>query len=137
MSEADLRAVNQIPNGMVIKAGSTLLVRRSAEVREDVAEAIADNAQLSLGRQATAGASHRACRARTIPSPSWRAATRSRPAAWPNGTSCAESAALKPGQRVTVYLPARSRAAAAAVRTASAPGPAGRSKQKPVKVARD
>ena len=87
MSEADLRAVNQIPNGMVIKAGSTLLVRRSAQVREDVAEPVADNAQLSLGRQSCRCASSSAP-ARTTPWPAWRAATRSSPATWPSGTSC-------------------------------------------------
>jgi membrane-bound lytic murein transglycosylase D len=136
MTESDLRAVNQIPNGMVIKAGSTVLVRRSAQVREDVAEAIADNAQLTLGRQllqvrqiVRAGKNDNVA----------KLARRHKVAA----SSVAEwnkltpSSALKQGQRVTVYLPARSNAASSAVRSASTRATAARSKQKPVKVARD
>ena len=45
MGEAELRSINRIPAGVVIKAGSTLLVPRSAGVREDVAEQVADNAE--------------------------------------------------------------------------------------------
>lgn len=48
MSEADLRAVNNIPARMVIKAGSTLLVPRSAHMEQDVASKVADNGQVSL-----------------------------------------------------------------------------------------
>lgn len=135
MQEADLRAVNQIPNGMVIKAGSTVLVRRSAQVREDVAEAIADNAQLSLGRQQLQV--RRIVRAGSNDTVA-RLARRYKVAA----ANVAEwnrlplASALKPGQRITVYLPARSRAASSAVRTA-ARQPGSRSKQKPVKLARD
>jgi len=137
MAEADLRAVNQIPNGMVIKAGSTVLVRRSAQVREDVAEAIADNAQLSLGHQqlqvrqiVRAGKNDNVAKlARRYK------VTASSVAQWNKLT---ESSALKHGQRVTVFLPARAgaTATATAVRSASTRA-AARSKQKPVRVARD
>lgn len=48
MSEADLRSVNNIPPRMLIKAGSTLLVPRSANIENDVASRVADNAQVSL-----------------------------------------------------------------------------------------
>jgi membrane-bound lytic murein transglycosylase D len=48
MTEAELRAVNNIPARMLIRAGSTLLVRRAAGVNIDVALHIADNGQLSL-----------------------------------------------------------------------------------------
>jgi membrane-bound lytic murein transglycosylase D len=48
MSEADLRAINNVPPRMLIKAGSTLIVPRSARVREDVAAVVADTGQLSL-----------------------------------------------------------------------------------------
>ena len=48
MDEAQLRAVNNIPTGMLVKQGSTLLVPRSAQRTEDVAEHIADNAMLAL-----------------------------------------------------------------------------------------
>ena len=48
MSEVDLRAVNNIPPRMLIKAGSTLLVPRSGKIETDVAVNIADNAQMTL-----------------------------------------------------------------------------------------
>ncbi|MDM0045666.1 transglycosylase SLT domain-containing protein [Variovorax dokdonensis] len=48
MSETDLRAVNNIPPRMMIKAGSTLIVPRSARVKEDVAAVVADSGQLSF-----------------------------------------------------------------------------------------
>lgn len=50
MREAEVRDVNRIPPGMLVKAGSTLLVHRSAsgERARDVPEKLADNAQLSL-----------------------------------------------------------------------------------------
>lgn len=136
MTEADLRAVNQIPNGMVIKAGSTVLVRRSAQVREDVAEAIADNAQLSLGRQQLqVRRVVRAGKGDTVAKLARRYKVEaSNVADW---NKLPVSAALKQGQRIAIYLPARSRAATSAVRTASTRATATRSKQKPVKLARD
>jgi alkylation response protein AidB-like acyl-CoA dehydrogenase len=42
MSEARLREVNQIPDRMVVKVGSTLVVPRTAGSPESVAEHIAD-----------------------------------------------------------------------------------------------
>ena len=48
MDEVQLRAVNNIPKGMLVKAGSTLLVPRGAHRTEDVAEHIADHATLAL-----------------------------------------------------------------------------------------
>ena len=48
MSETDLRAVNNIPPRMLIKAGSTLLVPRSAHMENDVGSHVADTAQMSL-----------------------------------------------------------------------------------------
>jgi membrane-bound lytic murein transglycosylase D len=48
MNEADLRSVNTIPPRMLIKAGSTLIVPRSAKVQTDVAGHVADNGQLNL-----------------------------------------------------------------------------------------
>jgi membrane-bound lytic murein transglycosylase D len=136
MTEAALRAVNQIPNGMVIKAGSTVLVHRSPQVREDVAEAIADNAQLSLGRQQLqVRRIVRASKNDTVAKLARRHRIEASSVAEWNKLSV--SAALKQGQRITVYLPARSTAAKSAVRTASSRATATRSKQKPVKLARD
>jgi membrane-bound lytic murein transglycosylase D len=48
MSEAKLREVNRIPPRMLIKAGSTLLVPRTAKRDNDVTEHVADNAMLAF-----------------------------------------------------------------------------------------
>jgi membrane-bound lytic murein transglycosylase D len=48
MPEAQLRDVNRIPGGMLVKAGSTLLVPRDAHATEDVAEHVADHATMAL-----------------------------------------------------------------------------------------
>ncbi|MDM0057865.1 transglycosylase SLT domain-containing protein [Variovorax fucosicus] len=48
MSEVDLRAINNVPPRMLIKAGSTLIVPRSAKVQEDVAALVADTGHLSF-----------------------------------------------------------------------------------------
>jgi membrane-bound lytic murein transglycosylase D len=46
--EDELRRVNNIPPRMLIKAGSALLVPRSARMDEDVASELADNGRLDL-----------------------------------------------------------------------------------------
>ncbi|HEX7637773.1 MAG TPA: transglycosylase SLT domain-containing protein, partial [Burkholderiaceae bacterium] len=48
MSEAELREVNHIPPRMLVRAGSTLLVPRSAQHTADVSLKIADSALMSL-----------------------------------------------------------------------------------------
>jgi membrane-bound lytic murein transglycosylase D len=48
MSENELRAVNQIPKGMRVKQGSTLLVARQGALDADVTEHLADNAQIAF-----------------------------------------------------------------------------------------
>jgi len=48
MDEARLREVNNIPKGMLVKAGSTLLVPRGAHRTEDVTEHVAEHATLAL-----------------------------------------------------------------------------------------
>lgn len=48
MSESDLRAMNNIPPRMMIKAGSSLLVPRSVHLETDVGAHVADNGQVSL-----------------------------------------------------------------------------------------
>ena len=47
-SESQLREVNRIPPRMLVRAGSTLLVPRSAQTLQDVALHLADNASMSL-----------------------------------------------------------------------------------------
>jgi membrane-bound lytic murein transglycosylase D len=48
MDEAKFREINRIPPRMLIKAGSTLLVPRSARQQNDVSEHVADNGQVSF-----------------------------------------------------------------------------------------
>jgi membrane-bound lytic murein transglycosylase D len=55
MAEALLREVNLIPPRMLVKAGSTLLVPRSAQHTKDVSEGIADSAMMALTPEARAG----------------------------------------------------------------------------------
>ncbi len=52
MQEELLREVNRIPERMLVKAGSTLLVPRSARVQADVALHVADNATMTLTPEA-------------------------------------------------------------------------------------
>ncbi len=54
MDETDLRSVNKIPSGMLVKAGSTLLVTRGTHKHDDVSERIADNASITLAADAPA-----------------------------------------------------------------------------------
>ncbi len=54
MSEADFRALNNIPPRMVIKAGSALLVPRTANMLGDVTAQVADNGKLDLSPEAMA-----------------------------------------------------------------------------------
>jgi membrane-bound lytic murein transglycosylase D len=54
MSEADFRAINNIPPRMLIKAGSALLVPRHANVLGDVTAQVADNGKLDLSPEAVA-----------------------------------------------------------------------------------
>jgi membrane-bound lytic murein transglycosylase D len=48
ISDSQLRELNRIPERMLVKAGSTLLVPRSEYREQDVSESIADNASMSL-----------------------------------------------------------------------------------------
>jgi membrane-bound lytic murein transglycosylase D len=54
MSEAALRDANHIPNGMLIKAGSTLLVQRAGHIGADVPEQLADSAMIAFAPAAPA-----------------------------------------------------------------------------------
>jgi membrane-bound lytic murein transglycosylase D len=54
MSEADFRSINGIPPRMLIKAGSALLVPRSARMSEDVTASVADNGHLELSPEVIA-----------------------------------------------------------------------------------
>jgi membrane-bound lytic murein transglycosylase D len=54
IAEAELRSVNNIPPNMLVKAGSTLLVPRSAQRQTDVSEKVAEHATIALAPEAGA-----------------------------------------------------------------------------------
>ena len=119
MPEAQLCEFNGIPKGMLVKAGSTLLVPRSAQFTADVAEHIAEHAMLALApdlpplrrvsfKAGKKGDSVSAVAQRYHVSPA-------QVALW-NNTSAAAS--FKPGQSIQVML--ANRPAQATVRMASA-----------------
>ncbi len=110
MSEADLRAVNNIPPRMLIKAGSTLLVPRSAKMEEDVKLQVADNAQVSLAPEiVTRKTNVKARKNETVASIAKRYGLSAASVAEWNGVSA--SSAFKMGHQVVVYLPVKARAA--------------------------
>ncbi len=109
MSESDLRTVNAIPPRMLIKAGSVLIVPRSAKMNRDVADHIADNGQLNLApERVTRRTTVKAGKRDTVRSIARRyRLSAAQVADW---NDVGVSAAFKPGQRVVVYLPVRSAA---------------------------
>jgi membrane-bound lytic murein transglycosylase D len=128
MSEADLRAVNTIPPRMLIKAGSVLIVPRSAKMQDDVSEHVAANGQLNLSPESvTRRTTIKAGKHDTVASVARRYKVSAKQVA--DWNDMAPAANFKPGQQVIVYV---------AVRTA-APGrhPAKRAAaKKPATVAR-
>jgi membrane-bound lytic murein transglycosylase D len=106
MSEADLRNINAIPPRMLIKAGSVLIVPRSAKVQQDVTEHVADNGQLSLAPEAvTRRTTVKAGRHDSVASIARR--LRLSPAQVADWNDVGISAVFKAGQQVVVYLPVR------------------------------
>jgi len=109
MSENDLRSVNNIPPRMLIKAGSTLLVPRSAKMASDVASNVADNAQMLLAPEiVTRRTTVQARKGETVASIAKRYGLNSVNVAEWNSTSVAS--AFKLGQQVVVYLPLKAQA---------------------------
>jgi membrane-bound lytic murein transglycosylase D len=115
MPEERLREVNRIPPRMLVRAGSTLLVPRSANAVNDVAEHIADNAMMSLAPEAPPlrrvsfkvgkkGDSVAAVARR------YRVSA-SQVAGW---NSVGTNARFKPGQTVMVMVPSKPKRTAAA-----------------------
>jgi len=106
MSENDLRSVNNIPSRMLIKAGSTLLVPRSAKVDKDVASHVAENGHMSLSPETVIRRSTvKARKGDTVASLAQRYRVSAMDVAGWN--SVAASSALKPGQSVVIYLPVK------------------------------
>ena len=136
MPEAQLREVNLIPPRMLVKVGSTLLVPRAAHAQQDVAEHIADNAVMQLAPEA-----------RPLRKVSFKVGRQGssvvavarqyklKPAQVAQWNGVAVDAHFKPGQAITVMLPALSPRAA---RTAQVPrngSSSGRGKGVPVQAA--
>ncbi len=128
MKEADLRAVNQIPAGMSIKAGSTLLVPRSIRVETDVAVHVADNGQLSLVRDSANRRSLvRAGKRDSVATIAKRYGLSAASVAEWNNVAATTAFAL--GQKIVLYLPTQ-------VSKAGATRPSGTRKQAPATATR-
>jgi len=105
MAEAELRTVNNIPPRMVIRAGSTLLVPRSARMEQDVAVKVADNGQVTLAPEVVLKRTMvRAGKGENVVSIARKYKTTPANVAQWNKVSAAAS--FKPGQQVVVFLAA-------------------------------
>ena len=106
MSEEALRGVNNIPPRMLIKAGSTLLVSRTAKTSDDVASHVADNDQMSLAPEiVTRRSTVKARKGETVTSIAKRYGQSVASVAEWNSVSA--TAAFKLGQQVVLFLPVR------------------------------
>ena len=125
MAEPQLRAVNNIPKGMLVKVGSTLLVPRNAQRVTDVTEQVADHAMLALApdlppmrKLSFKIGKH----GDSVVAVAKRYRVSAQQVAALNGTSAAGR--FKPGQSVVVMVPVRS-GKASATRLAGRPGTGG------------
>jgi membrane-bound lytic murein transglycosylase D len=110
MSEADLRAVNQIPARMLVKAGSTLVVPRPKSTTADVSDHLAENAVIAFAPEVVPPRklALKAGRHDSVATVARRYHVSSAQVAQWNGVSA--GAAFKPGQTIVVYVPARNHA---------------------------
>jgi len=104
MSEEQLREVNRIPPRMVVKAGSTLLVPRTAQRMADVSPQVADNATMSLVPDAPAmrKVAFKAGKKETVATVARRYRVNAAQVAQWNQVNA--DAAFKPGQQVVVFV---------------------------------
>ncbi len=108
MSESDLRSVNNIPPRMLIKAGSTLLVPRSAKMAADVTSHVADNGHMSLAPEVvTRRTTVKARKGETVAKLAKRYGVAALNVADWNGTTAHSS--FKAGQTVVLFLPVKSK----------------------------
>jgi membrane-bound lytic murein transglycosylase D len=121
MNETDLRSVNTIPPRMLIKAGSVLIVPRSAAVLHDVTSHVADHGQLTLAPEAvTRRAVVKAGGKESVVSIARRYGLGVLQVAEWNGVGA--TAAFRAGQQVVVYLPVRAAATRGPLRAAARSG---------------
>ena len=118
MTEAQLRAVNHIPAQMLVRAGSTLLVRRDESRLTNVSSEIADNAVMALSpdtpplRKLT----FKAGRTDNLASVAKR--YRVSTATLAQWNSLSPTASFKPGQTITVFVSAKAEQRVKTVRSA-------------------
>jgi membrane-bound lytic murein transglycosylase D len=126
MNEAQLRELNSIPKGMLIKPGSALLVPRAADAHLDVTETIADRGQVSFAPEIVqVRKTMRARKGDSVESIARRYTTSAANVAQWN--KVASNATFKAGQSVVVYVSA----SAADSRAKKSPQSASRSSEKP------
>ncbi|MEG2047678.1 MAG: LysM peptidoglycan-binding domain-containing protein, partial [Comamonas sp.] len=106
LGEADLRAINNIPPRMLIKAGSALMIPRDADVKTDVPGHVADNGQISFAPEiVTVRTTVKARKRDTLISVASRyGVSVSNLADWNDLKS---TASLHAGQSLVAYLPSR------------------------------
>ena len=126
MDESDLRQLNDVPKGMVIKQGSTLVVPRNGQTPAAVAPNVVNNAQMAYTpeivlRRTTVRAHKGDTIARVAARYDLPAAT---VAGWNRRSA---GAALKAGHAVVVYLPVRASSAGAGEATRHVATPKARS----------
>lgn len=103
MSESELRKVNNIPPGMLINAGSTLLVPRAAHSQKDVSESVADRGQVTLTPEMiSVRKSIRAGKADTVATLSKRFNVS--PANLAQWNKVPANAKFKPGQALVIFV---------------------------------
>jgi membrane-bound lytic murein transglycosylase D len=114
MTEAELRDVNQIPARMLIKAGSTLLVRRAnSRLDADVSSHVADNGWLTLSPETVLRKTVvKAGKKDTVALLAQRYSVGAAQLA--DWNKIAVTASFKAGQKVVLYLPVRAKAPRAA-----------------------
>lgn len=122
MNENELRAVNSIPPRMLIKAGSVLIVPRSAKAQADVASHVAENGQLSLApEQVTRRTVVRARKRDSVATVARRyGLSAAQVAHW---NKVGSSASFRTGEQVVLYLPVRAKRSTVRA-TAKGRGPA-------------
>jgi membrane-bound lytic murein transglycosylase D len=109
MTEAELRDINQIPARMLIKAGSTLLVRRAARLTADVSSHVADNGWLSLAPETVLRKTMvRAGKKDTVALLAQRYSVGAAQLA--DWNKIGVTASFKAGQKVVLYLPVKANA---------------------------
>lgn len=135
MAAAELRSVNHIPKGMLLKSGSTLLVHRKGELDNDVPEFTAENGQLSLAPEVVLRRiSITARKGDTLASLGARhGVSAANLASW---NKLSAKASLKPGQRVVMLVPSVAPRGPSVQAKRSKASPSGKSAQTASKSAR-